>query len=565
VCRIRIFMVNKIFAFLHTEIRGLHQAAFLLGAFSLFSQILALVRDKLLAFVFGASSTLDIYYASFRIPDLLFVTIGSLVSMSVLIPFIIEVKNKDKETLQKFLDNVFTFFLMLIIGVSVVVYICMPYIVPKLFPGFAQGSLDQIILTSRILLLSPILLGVSNLYGSITQSSNRFFVYAFAPLLYNMGIILGVVVLYPLFGSVGLVYGVICGAVLHVLVQIPSVIKLKMLPRFTRHLDFSLIKKVTQVSFPRTMTLSIGHISIFFLLSFASFMTTGSISIFNFAFNLQSVPLSIIGVSYSLAAFPALAKLYSKGELDTFITQFLASARHIIFWSVPCAVAFIMLRAHIVRLVLGSGQFDWNDTRLTAAALALFAFSLVFQCLALLFVRGFYATGTTEKPFYINLLSGGAVIVFTYIAMYLFDTIPTFRYFIEVMLKVPEMPGTKVLMLPLGFTLGSILNGVLMWILFARKFSGVSKPLMRTIFDSVSSSVIMGFAIFTGLRVFEQFFSLEYTTGLFAQAFLSGLCGLGVWIFILKILKNKEIDEIWKTVHGRFWKVKAISPDSQVV
>jgi len=558
-------MVNKIFTFLHTEIRGLHQAAFLLGAFSLLSQILALVRDKLLAFVFGASSTLDIYYASFRIPDFLFVTVGSLVSMSVLIPFIIEVKNKDKETLQKFLDNVFTFFLLLIICVSCVAYISMPYVVPKLFPGFTQIGLDQIILNTRILLLSPILLGISNLYGSITQSNNRFFVYALAPLLYNIGIILGVVLLYPMFGSMGLVYGVVCGAMLHALVQIPSVIKLNMLPRLTTQLDYSLIKKVTLVSFPRTMTLSISHITIFFLLSFASLMTVGSISIFNFAFNLQSVPLSIIGVSYSLAAFPALAKLYSNGEQETFIKQFLASARHIIFWSVPCAVAFVMLRAHIVRLVLGSGQFDWNDTRLTAAALALFAFSLVFQCLVLLFVRGLYATGATGKPFYVNAISGISVIMFTYIGIHLFDTMPTFRYFFEAMFKVPDMPGTKVLMLPLGFTLGSILDGILMWILFSRKFAGVSKHLARSIFDSVASSVIMGFAIFTSLRVFERFFSLEYTTGLFAQAFLSGLCGLGVWVLILKILHNKEIDEIWRTVHGRFWKVKAISPDSQVV
>lgn len=558
-------MVHKIFNFLHTEIRGLHQAAFLLGTFSLLSQILALIRDKLLAYVFGASSTLDMYYASFRIPDFLFVTIGSLVSMSVLIPFIIEAKDKDKHSVQEFLDNVFTFFILFIVSVSVAVYFLMPYIVPKLFPGFATDALNQIVETTRILLLSPILLGISNLYGSITQSHNRFFVYALAPLLYNASIIVGVILLYPLFGPIGLVYGVVLGALLHALVQIPSIIKLGMFPKITRTLNFALIKKVTLVSFPRTLTLSISHITIFFLLSFASLMATGSISVFNFAFNLQSVPLSIIGVSYSLAAFPALAKLYSNGEKNVFITQFLASARHIIFWSVPCSVVFIVLRAHIVRLVLGAGRFDWNDTRLTAAALALFAFSLVFQCLVLLFVRGLYATGVTGKPFYVNIVSGGAVILFTYIGMHLFDTIPTFRYFFETLFKVPEMPGTKVLMLPLGFALGSILDGVLMWILFARKFSGITAPLARSIFDSVASSVVMGFVIFWSLRVFEQFFSLEYVNGLFAQALLSLLCGIVVWIAILKILHNKEIDEIWKTVHGRFWKVRAISPDSQVV
>lgn len=558
-------MVHKIFTFLHKEIRGLHQAAFLLGTFSLLSQILALVRDKLLAYTFGASATLDVYYASFRIPDFLFVTIGSLVSMSVLIPFIVDANENGKENARKFLDNVFTFFLLLICVVSAVVFFLMPYLVPKLFPGFSGQSLSTIISTTRILLLSPIFLGISNLLGSITQSQHRFFVYAAAPLLYNLGIISGVLFFFPLFGTPGLVYGVVFGALLHFLIQIPSVIRLGLLPRIIWKPDFSLIKKVTMLSFPRTITLSISHIAIFFLLSFASLMAAGSISVFNLAFNLQSVPLSIIGVSYSLAAFPALAKLYSSGERDTFLSHFITSARHIVFWSVPCAVLFVVLRAQFVRIILGAGNFDWTDTRLTAAALALFSFSLVFQCLVLLFVRGLYATGATGKPFYVNIVSGGAIILFSYVSAHMFESIPTFRFFFEAIFKVPDVAGVKVLMLALGFTLGSILDGVLMWILFANRFPEFSRPVLRTLFEAVSASVIMGFVTFLSLRIFENFFSLEHFWGLFAQASLSGICGILVWVLILRLLKNKEGEEIWKTLHLKFWKVKAVSPDTQVV
>lgn len=558
-------MVNKIFTFLHKEIRGLHQAALLLGTFSLLSQILALVRDKLLAYTFGASTTLDLYYASFRIPDFLFVTIGSLVSMSVLIPFIVDASEEGKESARKFLDNVFTFFLILICAVSAIVFFLMPYVVPKLFPGFGDGAKDTIIATTRILLLSPLFLGISNLLGSITQSHNRFFVYALAPLLYNLGIILGVLFFFPMFGIAGLVYGVVFGAILHVLIQVPSVWKLGLMPRIVWRPDFSLIRKVTLLSFPRTITLSISHIAIFFLLSFASLMAAGSISVFNLAFNLQSVPLSIIGVSYSLAAFPALSKLYSSGERDTFLSHFTTSARHIVFWSIPCAVVFVVLRAHMVRIILGAGNFDWTDTRLTAAALALFSFSLVFQCLVLLFVRGLYATGATGKPFYVNIVSGGAIILFSYISIHIFETVPTFRYFFEAIFKVPDVAGAKVLMLALGFTLGSLLDGVLMWILFARRFPEFSRPVFRTLFESVSASVIMGFVIYLALRVFEKFFSLEHFWGLFLQASLSAFCGFVVWILILRVLQNKEADEIWKTLHQKFWKVKAVSPDTQVV
>jgi len=558
-------MVNKIFSFLHKEIRGLHQAAFLLATFSLLSQILALVRDKLLAYTFGASATLDVYYASFRIPDFLFVTVGSLVSISVLIPFIVDANDEGKGSTKKFLDNVFTFFLLLICALSAIVFFLMPYMIPKLFPGFTDGSRETIITTTRILLLSPILLGVSNLLGSITQSHNRFFVYATAPLLYNFGIIIGILFFFPIFGISGLVYGVVLGALLHVLIQVPSVLKLGLMPRIIWKPDFSLIRKVTLLSFPRTITLSISHISVFFLLSLASLMAAGSISIFNLAFNLQSVPLSIIGVSYSLAAFPALAKLYSSGERDTFLSHFTASARHIVFWSIPCAVLFVVLRAHLVRIILGAGNFDWTDTRLTAAALAIFSFSLVFQCLVLLFVRGLYATGATGKPFYINIVSGGATVLFSYLLVHIFQTIPTFRFFFEALFKVPDSPGVTVLMLALGFTLGSLLDGVLMWALFARKFPEFSRPVFRSLFDSISSSVIMGFVIFLALRVFEKIFSLDHFWGLFSQATLSALCGLCAWFLILKLLDNKEIDEIWNTLHQKFWKVKAVSPDSQVV
>ncbi|MDP2651497.1 MAG: lipid II flippase MurJ, partial [bacterium] len=137
-------MVQKIFRFLNRESSSLHQAAYLLGLFAILSQLLAFLRDRLLAHLFGASTTLDIYYAAFRIPDFLFVTIASVVSISVLVPFIIERNSAGKVAVKEFIDSVFAFFSILIIIVSVLVYFLIPHIAPMLFRGFSAEVLEEV-------------------------------------------------------------------------------------------------------------------------------------------------------------------------------------------------------------------------------------------------------------------------------------------------------------------------------------------------------------------------------------------------------------------------------------
>src|SRR3989344_1879902 len=305
-------MVHKFLGFLYKETETLNQAALLLGLFAFLSQVLAFLRDRLLAHIFGASTELDIYYAAFRIPDFIFVTVASVVSLSVLIPFIIEKEAHGLETLRDFVNNIFSFFSVLIIIVSGLAYFLMPSISGVLFKGFSEPALAEVIFISRILLLSPIILGFSNLFGSLTQAYNRFTIYALAPLLYNAGIIVGIIFLTARLGVLGVAIGVVVGASLHALVQVPFVLKAGLFPRLrlgfrgqARFFDWSVIRQVARVSLPRTLTLSMSSLAMIFLVSLASLVAAGSISVFSLSFNLQSVPLSIIGVSYSLAAFPA--------------------------------------------------------------------------------------------------------------------------------------------------------------------------------------------------------------------------------------------------------------------
>jgi putative peptidoglycan lipid II flippase len=559
-------MFRAISGFLNKKTDDLHHAAYLLAFFAIMSQVTAFFRDRLLAHVFGASAALDSYYAAFRIPDFLFVTVASVVSLSVIVPFIIEREKHGKEAVRKFVDDIFSFFSFLIIIVCGSVYFLIPSLSSILFKGFSGETLAHVILLSRIFLLSPIFLGFSNLLGSLTQAYNRFLSYAFAPVIYNAGIIFGTVFLAPRMGVMGVAWGVALGSLLHMSIQIPYVLWMGLMPRFKLFFDWQSIKRVVTLSFPRTLTLSINHIATIFLISLASLMATGSISIYTFSLNIASVPLSIIGVSYSLAAFPTLSRHFSDKNIKAFVDQMATTTRHIVFWSLPLTALFIVLRAQIVRVLLGSGQFTWDDTRLTAAALALFMLSALSQSLLLLFVRAFYSAGHTRKPLVINIVSTIILILCTYGFVKIFYAVPSFAHFIANILRVGDLQGSAaVLMLPLGYSVGTIINGLVHWIGFERDFGGFSKQIYRMLFEITGASIIIGVVSYYALNLLAPLFNENTLIGVFLQGFCAGMLGIAAGVIVLWILKSKELAESWRAIHEKFWKADVVAENPEIV
>jgi len=558
-------MVQRLTRFFNTEITNVHNAAAVLGAFALLSQFLALFRDRLLAASFGAGVTLDLYYASFRIPDLLFVSVASLVSVSVLVPFIINKATKEETKL--FIDRVFSFFLLLIVAASVLLFVLMPVLVPYLFPGFDLEAQHTVISLSRILLLSPFFLGLSNLLGGITQAHNRFILYAISPVLYNVGIIMGILLFVPLWGISGLVMGVVLGAFLHMLIQIPAIISVGLLPRFTLSIDWKEIRAVLSLSAPRTFTLATNHIATLVFISLASFMTIGSIAVFNLSLNLQSVPLAIVGMSYSLAAFPTLSRLYKDKQFDEFIAHIGTALRHILFWSIPISVYFIVLRAQIVRVILGSGQFGWDDTRLTAAALAIFALSIVAQSSILLFVRAFYAGGYTKKPFVASSIGMVFSIVAAYVGVYLYQHNPVLATWMQDVLRTKSIEGGEVLLLPLGFTIGQYITLAILWAFFEYHIGNIWASMKKVVFEVLGSAVVGGIVAYAALNIFASLalFSTETVIGIFLQGFLAGIAGIAVNLLLLYMLGSAELSEITSIIHRKIWKNTAVISDMDVV
>ncbi|MEY4747036.1 MAG: hypothetical protein RLZZ416_85 [Candidatus Parcubacteria bacterium] len=555
-------MMNRALRLLSWEIRGLQAAVYILAVSSLLSSILALLRDRLLAHTFGAGAALDLYYAAFRIPDLIFVAAGALVSVYILIPAL---SRRDEEGQRRYIDTVIVGFLLLSIAVSLVAAALAPIVLPILFPQFsASGNMDSIVLLTRVMLLQPILLGLSNILAALTQSRHRYALYSISPLLYNLGIILGVMVFYPMFGLVGLAFGVVCGAFMHVAIQLPSIIADGFFQRLPRLYEPRALLETAWVSLPRSLALSMNQIAFLGLTALASGLASGSIAIFMFAYNLEAVPLSIIGASYSVAAFPFLAKAIARQERELFIDHIATAARYVIFWSLPATALIVVLRAYLVRLVLGSGQFDWTDTRLTAAALALFALALVAQGLTLLLVRGYYAAGRTFVPFFVALLSSLSIVAVggVFLDVFRFGAV---QDTVQNLLRVANVPGSSVLALALAYSLVTIISTIILIIHFESRFRGFLSRVWLTSAQSLMAASIGGGAAYLILSAAGPITLASTTLSVFLRLLAAGGGGGCIVLLTYALLQSREFDETLAALRARVSGIAAPKPPDTAV
>lgn len=556
-------MVEKMLSIMHREVRGLHQAAYVLALFTFGSQILALVRDRLLAHEFGAGIELDLYYTAFRIPDMLYVVFASTLSVYVLIPFISErIERNSTEDARDFFSQIFSLFLIGYIAIAVLALVFTPQLVAYLFPGFVAEA-ETLVLLVRILLFQPLLLGISSLYGVITQMHQRFILYAIGPILYNLGIIGGLIFLYPLFGIAGLAMGVVIGALGHLCIQLPYVRKTPLMPHFTRMFDVPELLRVFRTSAARALTLSLHQLVLLALVGFASIMAVGSVSVFQFAFNLQSVPLAIIGVSYSVAAFPHLAQLYAEDRMQVFGGYIMNTLKHIFFWSLPVIVFFIVIRAQFVRVVLGSGEFSWNDTRLTAAILALFIISLTAQAIHLLMVRALYAVGDTKTPFYVTLVSSALTL---FGASYFYTLITTHAYIGEIFartMRLEGVSGIEVLALPLGYTLALTLHGVIILLVSRRKLHVSLRNLMKPFFQSVFAALIAGYVAYVTLNYSTLMITADTLLTVLAQGVIAGVAGTVAYVCMQALFRNAELKEVFGMYSRRMAGKRVVAPQDE--
>ena len=528
-------MVRQILKRIAAPVRGLHQAAYLLAALTLASQALALLRDRTFAHSFGAGQTLDFYYAAFRVPDLVFALVSSLVSAYVIIP---RITGMDRESTRRLLSESATFLFGVGGIICIVLAIFMPQFLAIMYPDFVHSSnYTEFVLLARILLIQPILLGLSGVLASVTQVHRRFALFALSPVLYNLGIILGTVVLYPLWGLPGIGVGVVIGAVAYLAVNIPVIVEAGVVPRM-RLPRFALMMPVMRDSIPRSLALGMGSITALVLTAFASRIGTGSVSVFTLAGNLEAVPLAIIGSSYAVAAFPALSESSAPEKRETFTNILSASARHIILWSVVSLGLIVVLRAHIVRVILGTGAFDWGATRLTAAILAIFAVGLIAQGLVLLFSRALYAVRQSWWP--LAYQSAGALLTIFLAAIFISPSSKEISVSLAALMRVSNVPGASILLLALAATLGQVFLAFLSLVALRNVCSGLMRTLVHSFFDGCFAAIVGGASAYVTLTILGGIAPLTTLASVFIQGFTAGVVGLSASAIALHLIGNKE-------------------------
>jgi putative peptidoglycan lipid II flippase len=514
----------------------------LLAILTLASQILALARDRIFAHLFGASETLDMYYAAFKIPDLVFALVASLVSAYVLIPLI---ASMEKSEARRLLSETASF---LVIGagiLSLALAALAPHYLFLLFPTFAHSAhRAQFISLVRLLLLQPILLGLSGIIGSVTQIRRNFLIFALSPVLYNLGIILGTVLLYPRFGILGIGIGVLAGALAHLALNIPTAIGAGLMPTIVVP-TWDKIVVVMKSSIPRSLALGMGTVTTLGLLSIASRLGTGSVSVFTLAGNLEAVPLSLIGAAYATAAFPVLAEQHGAGQKEAFRATVSAAARQIILWSSVILVLTIVLRAYIVRVVLGSGAFGWGATRLTAAILAIMVVSLIAQGIILLASRAFYASHRSWNPLFVQLADFGISVLGAWGLLRIAHAVPPVQYFIEALFRVSDVPGTDILFVACGFTLGQLIMGFVALMTLRTVAPGTARTLLRPILESLGAALLGGAAAYGALAVMGAIADLTKLYIVVAEGAVAGIVGLAVACAVLFVLQNKEMRDLY--------------------
>lgn len=532
-------MVRRLLERISAPVRGLHQAAYLLAVLTLASQALALLRDRTFAHTFGAGHILDLYYAAFRVPDLVFALVSSLVSAYVLIPRITGIP---REEAGAFLSEAASFLLLGGGALCLLLALFMPALLSVLYPQFAsQPYYGEFVLLARLLLVQPLLLGLSGVLGSVTQVERQFFLFALAPVIYNLGIIAGAVLLYPYWGLPGIGAGVVIGAVFYVMTNLPSLayagIRVRLVvPRL------STIRSVVRDSVPRSLALAMDSFTLLYLTTLAAGLGAGAVSVFTLAGNLENVPLSLIGGSYAVAAFPALSR-HASDNRDAFTRVLSGSARHIILWSMVALALVVVLRAYIVRVVLGTGAFGWDATRLTAALLAIFVAGLVAQGLVLLFSRALYAVKQSWRPFFYQL--GGALFAsVTGLAFVMVGPHGSVAQWLTELLRVGGVPGGLVLALAFASTLGELFLAAASLAALSSAAPGLARALARPLFEGAIAAAAGGAAAYTLLAWLGSLEPLTKALVVFAHGTAAGIVGLVAAALVLLALGNREFADI---------------------
>ena len=379
--------------------RVLVTASLILTVAALASRLLGWIRLLVIGSQFGASRELDAYFAAFRIPDAIFQLVVAGALSAALIPVFAgyRARGQDREAWQ-LASSVINLVLIALAGLSLVMAIFAPLLVPIVAPGFDAPTTELTIRMTRVMLISPVLIGMGAVVTGILNTYQQFTVPAIAPLLYNLAIIAAAIFLAPIMGVEGLAVGVAIGSLAHLAVQVPSLARVGQRYDLTIGLSHPGVRRVAWLMGPRTLGLAAGQVNFLVSTILASGLPEGSLTAYNYAFQLSQIPVGVVGVSIAVALFPTLSREAALGRVGEIRRQVSAAIRVLLFVAAPLIAIMIVLREPLTDVFYQYGAFSQSASDRTASALLFFAVGLGGHIVVHVLTRTFYAMQDTRTP-----------------------------------------------------------------------------------------------------------------------------------------------------------------------
>ena len=536
-------MIRRLLDKSHTE---LHSIAFVLGSMSVVGYAISFIRDRAFAHYFGAGELLDVYVASFRIPDLLFISATAFISLYALLPLFEQTERDGKEALQSFINTVFYFLLLYLVIGGTVLFFAIPSLGERLFSSFSPEGFETFVLFARVFLLQAILFSVASFFTAILQYKRRFFLYSLLPILYNVGILAGVLFLYPAVGPVGLAVGVVLGVTLNVAVQIPIITRHNLLTAIapSRRM-FATCRRAVAMSIPRAASfLSIGFSHVLIFSAIVS-LSEGSLSVYYFAENLRGIPLVVVGLAYSVAAFPMLVNHFVQNDMRAFNRVVSRSIRHLFFYILPIIAFVFALREELIRFFFETGNFTPEMTFITGTVVGAFVFGALAMSVISLCARALHACDRAWLSCAILFLHSvfvvGAVFMVT-------------RYFYgsDLMTVVQEVTGLvgagygTLFAVAVVIVAVELLTAFVILTVLLRVTRQRSKPIVVSFIQNAFAAAVLAVCLYLlQAAVFSDLSYLSHETlfsprGAVSIAALAAV-GVPVWYWTLRLLRNKEV------------------------
>jgi putative peptidoglycan lipid II flippase len=391
------------------EKKSLESGVAVVAGATIVGSLMGVLKNALLASRFGASGSLDVYFAAFRIPDFLYnIVIFSALS-GAFFPIFSRALTQGKMSAWRLLAALIWFFSILLGIGAVIAFFCSHALASFLAPGFSGDQLNQLSAILKILMLQPIGMALANLFANALQTFKRFFVSTLAPVFYNGGIIAGILWLAPHSGITGVAWGAVVGALAYAVVQLPTLHGLGFRMNWRAGECRGCWRDVWSMMVlmgPRALTLAMNQLVLVWITIVSSVLVSGSLAAYSFADAIQSLPQTIVALAFVTVAFPALSGLWARfrhseasEERARFVSVFDRAAGQIALWLIPAGALIGVFAEPIVRILLGYGSFIARDQHMTAVTLVAFAVGIPFQGLLMLVVRTFFAMEDTKHPF----------------------------------------------------------------------------------------------------------------------------------------------------------------------